>query len=150
MRGNVEHHVTFVRLKSLIFVQHDIQHGVHLKTAEYVTLIYLFDSNSSFCVIFPKGTTQQINVLDAFQVFGLFAFQLWRFLLFFRFLKEFPGKFPMKIQQTKIFSNKLIWPIAGPTEVAWRPGQETSLAPPYSNLRIFGSKSNYLRHCWHF
>jgi len=85
MRGNVEHHVTFVRLKSLIFVQHDIQHGVHLKTAEYVTLIYLFDSNSSFCVIFPKGTTQQINVLDAFQVFGLFAFQLWRFLLFFGF-----------------------------------------------------------------
>jgi len=32
MRGKVEHHVAFVRLKSLIFVQHDIQHCVHLQT----------------------------------------------------------------------------------------------------------------------
>jgi len=29
----------------------------------------------------------------------------------------------------------------GRNEVRWRPGQETSLAPPYSNLRSFESKS---------
>ena len=29
----------------------------------------------------------------------------------------------------------------GRNEVRWRPGQETSLAPPCSNLRSFGSKS---------
>jgi len=29
----------------------------------------------------------------------------------------------------------------GCNEVRWRPGQETSLAPPCSNLRSFGSKS---------
>ena len=28
----------------------------------------------------------------------------------------------------------------GRNEVRWRPGQEASLAPPYSNLRPFGSK----------
>jgi len=40
----------------------------------------------------------------------------------------------------------------GRTEVRWRPGQETSLAPPCSNLRSFGNKctalKKYLRHCW--
>ena len=28
----------------------------------------------------------------------------------------------------------------GRTEVRWRPGQETNLAPPFSNLRSFGRK----------
>jgi len=33
----------------------------------------------------------------------------------------------------------------GVTEVRWRPGQETSLAPPYSNLRPLGSKCTVLK-----
>jgi len=39
-------------------------------------------------------------------------------------------------------------PQAGPqghTEVRWRPGQERSLAPPFSNLRFFGSKCTVLK-----
>jgi len=44
----------------------------------------------------------------------------------FQLFEEFSGKFAMKNQRTKIFQNKLIWPIARPTEVAWRPGQEKS------------------------
>jgi len=35
--------------------------------------------------------------------------------------------------------------IQGRTEVRWRPGQETSLAPLYSNLRSFGSKCSVLK-----
>jgi len=44
----------------------------------------------------------------------------------------------------------------GCTEVRLRPGQETSLAPPYLNLRCFGSTVNVLRrrknlrHCCDF
>jgi len=34
----------------------------------------------------------------------------------------------------------LDWKGGGRTEVGWRPGQEASLAPPYSNLWSFGSK----------
>jgi len=55
----------------------------------------------------------------------------------------------MKNQRTKILQNKFIWPIARPTEVTWRPGQETSLAPQILKRRTFGSKWKYLRHCWH-
>jgi len=33
----------------------------------------------------------------------------------------------------------------GRTEVRWRPGQETSLAPPYLNLWYFGSKCTALK-----
>ena len=35
--------------------------------------------------------------------------------------------------------------IQGHNEVRWRPGQETSLAPPFSNLRPFGSKCTVLK-----
>jgi len=35
-------------------------------------------------------------------------------------------------------------------EVGWRPGQETSLAPPCSNIRSFGSKCALLKNCWNF
>ena len=42
----------------------------------------------------------------------------------------------------------------GRTEVRWPPGQDTSLAPPCSNLRSFGSNvlywRKYLWHCWVF
>jgi len=41
----------------------------------------------------------------------------------------------------------------GCNEVRWRPGQEVSLAPPFSNLRSFGSKCTALKclwHCWDF
>ena len=42
----------------------------------------------------------------------------------------------------------------GCTEVRLGPGKETSLAPPYLNLRSFGSKctalKKNLRHCWDF
>jgi len=42
----------------------------------------------------------------------------------------------------------------GRTEVRLGPGKETSLAPPYLNLRSFGSKctalKKNLRHCWDF
>jgi len=33
----------------------------------------------------------------------------------------------------------------GRNEARWRPGQEASLAPPYSNLRSFGSKRTVLK-----
>jgi len=35
--------------------------------------------------------------------------------------------------------------IQGRNEVRWRPGQETSLAPPCSNLRSFGSNCTVLK-----
>jgi len=35
--------------------------------------------------------------------------------------------------------------VQGRNEVRWRPGQETSLAPPCSNLRPFGSKCTVLK-----
>ena len=35
--------------------------------------------------------------------------------------------------------------IQGGTEVRWRPGQETSLVPPRSNLRSLGSKNTVLK-----
>ena len=42
----------------------------------------------------------------------------------------------------------------GRTEARWRPGKETSLAPPFSNLRSFGSKYTVLKkklqHFWNF
>jgi len=34
----------------------------------------------------------------------------------------------------------------GRNEVRWRPGQDASLAPPYSNLRSFGSKCTILKN----
>jgi len=34
-------------------------------------------------------------------------------------------------------------------EVRWRPGQEASLAPLWSNLRSFGSKCTALKFVWH-
>ena len=42
----------------------------------------------------------------------------------------------------------------GRNNVRWRPGQEASFEPPYSNLRPFGSKYTVLKrvgwmwHCW--
>jgi len=36
--------------------------------------------------------------------------------------------------------------IQGRNEVKWRSGQETSLAPPLSNLRSFGSKLSVLKN----
>ena len=36
---------------------------------------------------------------------------------------------------------RILYCTQGRNEVRWRPGQETSLAPPCSNLRSFGSKS---------
>jgi len=33
----------------------------------------------------------------------------------------------------------------GRNEVRWRPGQEASLEPPFSNLRSFGSKCTVLK-----
>jgi len=43
------------------------------------------------------------------------------------------------------FLRRLHGGIQGRTEVRWRLGQETSLAPPCSNLRSFGSKSTVLK-----
>jgi len=39
--------------------------------------------------------------------------------------------------------------VQGRNEVRWRPGQETGLAPPCSNLRSFGSKCTVLKKSAH-
>jgi len=53
-----------------------------------------------------------------------------------------------------LFTDDLQRKDQGRTEVRWRTGQETGLAPPCSNLRSFGSKCTVLKKlhatCWDF
>ena len=44
------------------------------------------------------------------------------------------------------FLTELISRLTGRNEVRWRPGQDTSLAPPFSNLRSSGSKCTVLKN----
>jgi len=48
----------------------------------------------------------------------------------------------MLIRTTRL--NGLLHCVQERNEVRWRPGQEASLAPPYSNLRRFGGKCTVL------
>ena len=59
------------------------------------------------------------------------------------FILQLRGMTPLSTQLwLSIYAIHIIWKgvVQGRTEVRWRPGQETSLAPPCLNLRSFRSK----------
>jgi len=68
------------------------------------------------------------------------SFSLGNLSLLTNFLKFFTVSNSVSSVVAYIFIKRCYACSQGRNEVTWRPGQEASLAPPYSHLRSFGSK----------
>jgi len=86
---------------------------------------------------------------------GIFGFKQTKIVQFRLFLLNVLGKFECTFFGLCVC---IFWGTLyqGRGEIRWRLGQETSLAPPCSNVRSFGSKYSLpywrknLQHCWDF